>query len=141
MLKMSNHTDKVTKKQIRAFKGELGSIFTYTSSDNPDKSGAKRFNSGKPRLSLIPPASQERMAEVLQFGADKYGDNNWRKGGEKLSLLSVLDSMKRHILAIEKGEDLDEESGLDHIGHVLCNAAFIAQLKADGTLIDDRYKK
>ena len=44
------------------------------------------------------------------------------------------------MLALQEGENLDSESKLHHIGHILANAAFIAQLEEDGTLVDDRYK-
>lgn len=101
--------------------------------------GGKRDNNGKPRLSLIPKAANDRMAEVLGFGAEKYGEWNWRAAGKKLSLLKIIDSLSRHIDALKDGEDNDPESGLHHIGHMLCNCAFIAQLLEDGTLIDDRY--
>ena len=101
----------------------------------------KRYNKGKVRLSLIPPQPIADLAEVLEFGASKYGDHNWRGAGENFTLLKIMDSMERHLLEIKKGNDFDDESGLSHISHVLANAAFISQLKEDGTLIDDRYKK
>jgi hypothetical protein len=101
--------------------------------------GGKRSNNGKPRLAFIPPASQELLAKALDFGANKYGDFNWRKAGPNFSLLSIMNSLERHLLAIKRGENNDEESGLPHIAHVLANAAFIAQLAEDGTLVDDRY--
>ena len=102
--------------------------------------GGERDNQGKLRLSLVPPAAVEYLAKVMMFGADKYGDYNWRKAGQKLSLLSICDSLERHLMKLKKGQDLDEESGLPHIGHILANAAFLAQLTEDGTLIDDRYR-
>lgn len=103
--------------------------------------GGKRDNKGKVRLSLIPSQALADMAKVLEFGAGKYGDHNWRLAGDNLTLLKILDSLERHLLEIKKGNDIDEESGLPHIAHVLANAAFISQLTEDGTLIDDRYKK
>lgn len=108
--------------------------------EKKQEEGGKRDNEGKTRLSLIPPASMEQMAKVLEFGASKYGDHNWRAAGPNLSLLKIVDSLKRHLLSFEKGQDVDEESGLSHIGHILCNAAFLAQLQEDGTLEDDRFK-
>ena len=99
----------------------------------------KRDNQGKLRLSLVPPAATEYLAQVMMFGAAKYGDYNWRKAGKALSLLNICDSLERHLMKLKKGQDLDDESGLSHIGHILANAAFLAQLTEDGTLVDDRY--
>lgn len=86
---------------------------------------ALRHNQGKPELSYIldvMPALKDMVA-VLEFGANKYERNNWKKGFSKGKL---LDSMLRHIDAFHSGEDSDPESGLPHVGHILCNAAFLA---------------
>ena len=39
--------------------------------------------------------------------------------------MRVLDSMQRHIEAFANGEDNDLESGISHMGHIMCNAVFI----------------
>ncbi len=39
----------------------------------------------------------------------------------------MISSLKRHIAAIEKGEDYDVESGLLHSAHVMCNAGFLTE--------------
>ena len=83
-----------------------------------------RFNEGKNRLDLIPPFAIEQLGHVLTKGAAKYAPRNWEKG---MKWTSVLASMKRHILAFEKGQDYDPESGLLHMSHVLCNAAFLVE--------------
>lgn len=85
-------------------------------------SQALRFNEGKPKLSFIDLGSMEDMARVLEFGAKKYDRNNWKKG---LPYSSILDSMMRHIAALQKGELIDPESGLPHHGHISCNAMFL----------------
>lgn len=40
---------------------------------------ADRFNEGKPKWSLIPFSALEPMVRVLEFGANKYSPNNWKK--------------------------------------------------------------
>ena len=40
----------------------------------------KKFDEGKVRVDLIPTESLFAVAEVLTFGASKYGEHNWRKG-------------------------------------------------------------
>lgn len=94
-----------------------------------------RFNEGKLRVDLITPEITKGIAEVLTFGANKYGDSNWCKG-QKWS--KVIASLKRHLLAIESGEDFDKESGLKHINHVLCNAGFLTTYYKTHPEYDDR---
>ena len=83
-----------------------------------------RFNDGKTRHDLVPAFAQEQYARVLTKGAEKYAPRNWEKG---MAWSKVLASMKRHILAFESGEDFDPETGLLHMAHVMCNAAFITE--------------
>lgn len=90
----------------------------------PKEEQSLRFNSGKPQLSYIldtMPALLDMVA-VMEFGANKYERNNWQKGFPKDKL---LDSLLRHVHAFYSGEDIDPESGLPHVGHILCNAAFL----------------
>lgn len=51
----------------------------------------------------------------------------------------LIGSIKRHLNAIEKGEDYDQESGLLHIGHVLCNAMFLSEYYRTNRSMDDRF--
>ena len=71
---------------------------------------------------MIEPHALEDFVQVLTDGAVKYEPRNWQKG---LSWTSVLASLKRHIAAIEKGEDYDKESGRLHIAHAACNVHFL----------------
>ena len=64
-----------------------------------------RFNEGKTRHDLVPAFAQEQYAKVLTKGAEKYAERNWEKG---MAWSKVLSSLKRHILAFEKGEDFDK---------------------------------
>jgi hypothetical protein len=83
-----------------------------------------RFNSGKARHDLVPAFAQDQYAKVLTKGAEKYAERNWEKG---MKWSKVLASLKRHIAAIERGEDFDSETGLLHAAHVMCNAAFLTE--------------
>lgn len=104
--------------------------FRYKISEEPEiKSSeteqALRYNTGKPELSYVldvMPALKDMVA-VMEFGAQKYDRNNWQKGFPKEKL---LDSLLRHVDAFYSGEDVDPESGLPHVGHIMCNAAFLA---------------
>jgi hypothetical protein len=83
---------------------------------------AMRFNTGKPQYSLLDLKCFEDGVRVLEFGAEKYARDNWRKG---LPQTQILDSMMRHIAALQQGELIDPESGISHIGHIQCNAMFL----------------
>jgi hypothetical protein len=93
---------------------------------------ALRKNQNKLNWSLIDYKSLTPMVEVLQFGVVKYthvdengktitGRDNWKLG---LKQTELQDSMMRHLVAIMSGEEIDPESGLPHIGHLMCNAMF-----------------
>ena len=58
---------------------------------------------------------------MLEFGAKKYAPENWKKGLDKKE---ILESMMRHLTALMDGEENDKESGLHHIGHIMCNTMF-----------------
>lgn len=80
-----------------------------------------RYNAGKRKWSLVHYESLEPMIEVLEFGAIKYEPFNWQKGLDKKE---VLESLQRHLAKLFDGEEIDKESGLHHIGHIMCNAMF-----------------
>lgn len=94
---------------------------------------ARRYNNGKLRWSLVHYKSLEPLVRVLMYGAEKYtvkdeqgnitssGDHNWKNG---LPPAEILESLQRHLAALMDGETHDAESGLPHIGHILCNSMF-----------------
>lgn len=111
-----------------------------------------RYNQGKRQWSLFSFKPFEPMIEVLEYGAHKYsifedkdgkfilgkdisvadskslklissGRDNWKKGFDENEL---WDSFYRHLIEINAGEEFDKESGLQHLGHLMCNIMFIA---------------
>jgi hypothetical protein len=97
---------------------------------------ARRFNTDKLQLSLVPPSLVQYTAAVMMFGAVKYDKHNWRKG---FDYTSIIDSLERHIAAFKAGENYDPESGLHHLGHVACNVAFLIEHIEQGYGTDDRF--
>ena len=87
------------------------------------KGGGLRFNHGKLRYDLQHPVATKGLVTVLTGGAKKYAERNWENG---MKWSNVISSLKRHLAAIEAGEDYDEESGQLHIDHVQCNAHFLS---------------
>lgn len=90
-----------------------------------DKNGqedkALRYNTGKPKWSLVHFKSLEPLVRVLEHGSKKYAPFNWMKPFSKDEL---KESMMRHMVAIMDGEEIDKESGEPHIGHLMCNCLF-----------------
>jgi len=80
-----------------------------------------KFDENKLRMDLLPPKAIEELARVLTYGAKKYNDNNWQKIESKRYIAALL----RHLFAWAGGEEHDQESGIHHLSHVLCNAAFL----------------
>ena len=98
---------------------------------------ANKKDKGKPRVELIPPEIIEEIGYVLAFGADKYGEHNWRKG---LKWTRIYASVLRHLLAWAKGEKYDKESGLPHLNHAITNLIFLREYEERHKELDDRYK-
>lgn len=68
------------------------------------------------RYSLLPAEPLAEVARVYAYGAEKYDDNNWRKG-YKWSL--SYDALQRHINAFWGGQSVDPESGQHHLAHAV----------------------
>jgi hypothetical protein len=98
--------------------------------------GGKHFDEDKLRYDLLPPEGEEAIAEVLTYGAKKYGDRNWEEG---ISFTKIYGSIRRHLAAWYKGEDINVESGLNHLSHAACNLFFlIYYIKNNRKELDDR---
>ena len=98
---------------------------------------ASHQDSNKPRMELLPAAALTEWARAMTFGATKYGDHNWRKG---MAWTRVLGSLSRHLTSFMAGEDRDPESGVNHMAHVMCNAAFLLHYEKHHPELDDRYR-
>jgi uncharacterized protein YuzB (UPF0349 family) len=84
---------------------------------------ALRYNQGKVQWSLVDYKSIEPMVRVLEYGCLKYSKNNWKKG---MPASQIIESMLRHTFKLLEGELVDPESGIEHVGHIQCNAMFLA---------------
>lgn len=105
---------------------------------NSENAKGLKYDSGKPRMDLIDSEFLTGLAYVLSFGADKYTANNWRAG---INYSRVIASMFRHLTAINKGEDVDKESGMLHIDHLACGAMFLSNfIHTKRVELDDRHK-
>lgn len=102
---------------------------------NP-KSAAGR---AKPALfSVIPTAALVHLGEVMKLGANKYGAFNWRE--TKVPAEVYVDAAGRHLLSWFDGENIDPESGMSHLAHVMACCAIIIDAQENGMLDDNRPK-
>jgi integrase len=103
-----------------------------------EKEVALRYNKGKLRWSLIDWKSLEPMVRVLEKGAQKYDDHNWKKG---MPTSQISESLLRHMFAFMNGEDNDLETNESHLGHVMCNVMFLIYNLKENPQFDDRQRK
>ena len=98
---------------------------------------ALTYDGGKPPLALLPWQAIRMVAMVQDYGRRKYkNSDNFRKGLEARRNASCA---LRHIASWLDREDLDKESGENHLAHAACRLLFILENISDGKLIDDRY--
>jgi len=64
------------------------------------------------------------LAYVLEHGMTKYKLDNWKN--ESDDILHCVDSAMRHILALQKGNEIDKDSGQHHVGHIMANVMFLS---------------
>ena len=104
-----------------------------------DGEGTKNdYKDQKNRLELIPPCFTEGVGRVLTYGAVKYEPDNWMRG---IQYRRLIGGAKRHLLAIEQGEDKDPETGELHTYHLGCCIAFLSHYMenpAGYSTFDDR---
>mgnify|MGYP002571861995 FL=1 len=85
-----------------------------------------KADAGKPRPTLTPVSLIDAVTAVRMYGNAKYHDpENWRQ----VEPQRYRDALYRHWLAYLKGEKCDQESGLPHLWHLACNAAFLIEME------------
>lgn len=86
-----------------------------------------KTDEGKLRPTLVPSAIIRAIATVREYGVAKYHDpDNWRK----VEIERYRDALYRHWLAyLDDPHGVDEESGLPHLWHLCCNAAFLCEME------------
>lgn len=99
--------------------------------------GGIKHDSGKARLELISAVATVQKAWVYTAGAEKYGQDNWRKG---IAWSRVIGACLRHITAWMMGEDKDLESGSSHLAHAAVCLDFLLEFEHTHSELDDRFK-
>ena len=88
-----------------------------------------KADAGKPKLTLVPTQIIYDIAEVREYGNNKYpdgGPDNWKR----VEAQRYRDAAFRHFLKyIKDPESIDPESGIKHRKHLECNLAFLAEME------------
>lgn len=97
------------------------------------------IGSDKMPLHLFPSTALVYGTLALLEGCVKYGRANWRVAGVRASI--YYDACLRHMTKWFEGEDIDEDSGLPHLGHALACIVIIIDALEANKLKDDRMVK
>jgi hypothetical protein len=100
-------------------------------------SGGKKNDNKKPRVDLIPIEFTIGTAKALTYGADKYGEHNFREG---IDFARLLAAAKRHLELEIAGIEIDKDSNNEHWMHVAASIAMYAFMKKNRPDLDNRYK-
>ena len=89
----------------------------------PGDRAGRKSDQGKPDWTLIPFTALAPVIRVLEYGAKKYGRDNWMQveDSERRYLAAAL----RHLTAFAEGECSDPESGESHLAHAVCCLLFM----------------
>lgn len=93
-----------------------------------------KHDKGKPQLALFPKEAMEAVCEIMEFGANKYGQGTWNR----VEAIRYINAAARHLYAMqskdENGKEYidlskkDNESGLEHLYHLACNVVYATAL-------------
>jgi len=108
---------------------QSGTIVEY------EPKGFVKHDAGKPRFSLVPAEARAELAKAFSHGAKKYPPNNFRAGAD---WSRYVDALYRHVNAWELREDIDSESGLNHLAHAGACIMILLTLQLKGLGKDDR---
>ena len=82
-----------------------------------------KLDKQKPKWSLVPQGVMPDVVEVLTKGAQKYAPDNWMYVDDART--RYYDACLRHLTAWWEGEQLDPETGNNHLSHAICCLMFL----------------
>ena len=91
--------------------------------EDPGEERGNKNDEGKLRYDLLPSKELEKIVKVLTFGAEKYGAGNWQLVESARERYTA--GLMRHLEKYRQGEEIDAESGLEHLAHLATNAMFL----------------
>lgn len=93
----------------------------------------------KPSLTSVPMNVLMEVSVALMEGSRKYGRHNYRESGAKASV--YLDGAFRHLSSWWEGQDIDPDSGVNHITKAIASLIVVRDCMLRGNMEDDRPPK
>jgi hypothetical protein len=90
----------------------------------------------KPPLSTVPMPVMFEVGAALLEGACKYRRHNFRVVGVRSSI--YFDATMRHLSQWWEGEDIDKDSGLNHVSKAIASLVVLRDAMMQGKVNDDR---
>ena len=91
-----------------------------------------KYDKGKLRWHLMPWDQLHQVALVMEHGANKYGEENWKY--VLGAYPRYFDAAMRHIVADQASPgSVDAESGISHLAHAVCCILFMMYFEKDNT--------
>jgi len=87
------------------------------------------------RFDLVPAEPMRQIARHYGVGAEKYSERNWERGYDWSLSIAALE---RHLNAWKAGEDIDEETGSNHLTAVAFHVLALLQFTEEHPELDDR---
>ena len=120
----------VVNKIMNKFNGLYSKEQRFTNKINYDI----KHDKGKPQLTLFPKEAMEAVCEIMEFGANKYGQGTWNR----VEAIRYINAAARHLYAMQSKDEngkeyidlskVDSESGLEHLYHLACNVVYATAL-------------
>lgn len=90
--------------------------------------GALKYDGQKERVDLTHPEVSLSVGRVMGFGAAKYGEGNYLKGGG-LDTSRLYGAALRHMFEWRLGNTFDPESRLPHLAHAIASLSMIMEIE------------
>lgn len=121
--------DSVYKEAVQGKPDGINIIRGLIPASNSKSDGVK-YDDGKPlvgTLCRIFPNALLEVGKCIEFGTHKYPEvDNWQRVDDAFN--RYQDAMIRHLLKHNIGKELDEETGLYHLSHMVWNSLAILEL-------------
>ncbi len=122
-----------SKESIEAVSKALGLDLPVQDRDDRHTFASGAMSSGKkPPYTALTPLCLERFARQREFGDNKYGEDNWKKGAaDRAFILDRINHGIEHLLKlgeqIKAGNPGNWTPGEDDAAAVMCNAMFVME--------------
>lgn len=140
-LQEEHEVEKREKQEREAYLNRDDVSTERYTEENPKHIEAQKL--GKTQYENIPWDIIRRVANAMSEGAGKYGRYNWRI--DHIRATTYMGGIGRHLFGDGdktkgwfNGEDIDPDSGENHLVKVIANCLLLLDATNQNTLIDDR---